>query len=305
MNFVVPNGWELISLIGKILMYLGTVSIAGGAFCLWVSHEKSRRLVRGTLVYVLTGSVLALNAVILMFLVQVGGINDDGIAGMLDWTMISFIYGTDSGDAAVLRALGFALAITASIVALRQVGRLNAAPGRRFFHYFWAACGASLVLVVSGFRVVGHVSVLPATGQVAVVLHVLAISLWVGSLYPLLSMCQTNQYAELQITLKKFGDFAVYIVAALVLSGVLMVWQLLATPSELISTTYGIAIVLKVVMVVALLLVAALNKLKLVPRLIEQQNTLQLRKSIRMEIFLATLILLLTSYLSTLIGPDH
>jgi len=305
MSFVLPNGWELTSLLCKMILYLGTVSIAGGAFCLWLSHDNSRRYVRKSLLYVLVSSGLALNAVIVMFLAQVGGINNDGLAGMLDWTMISFIYGTESGDVAVLRVLGFAVAILGSILALRHIAGLKAPPGKRLYQSFWLVCGISLFLIVFSFRVVGHISVLPLTAQLAVILHLLAISLWVGSLYPLLTMCQTDRYADLQFTLKKFGDLAIYIVSVIVLSGLLMLWQLLATPGELLNTAYGLSLLTKILLVLALLLVAATNKLMLVPRLVIQQDTRQLKKSIRLEIVLATLILFLTSYLSTLVGPDH
>jgi len=305
MSFVVPNGWELANLVCKLAIYLGTVSIAGGAFCLWLSHDKSRRFVRIILRYILTMSVLAVNAVILLFLVQVGGINDDGITGMLDWTMISFIYGTGSGDVAVLRAMGFATAIVTCIVALRHVAGRTVAPGKRFYQRVGVVCSISLILVASGSRVVGHVSVLPLTAQVAIILHLVAISLWVGSLYPLWSLCQSQLVDELQSTLKKFGDLAVYIVSLIVFSGVLMLWQLLATPLELINTAYGLAMLLKILLVLALLLVAAMNKLVLVPRLALQQGSKQLKVSIQSEIILATLILILTSYLSTLVGPDH
>jgi putative copper export protein len=51
--------------------------------------------------------------------------------------------------------------------------------------------------------------------------------------------------------------------------------------------------------------VAGINKLMLVPRIVSEGNTVKLRASIRYEMLVATMILLMTSYLSTVIGPPE
>ena len=59
-------------------------------------------------------------------------------------------------------------------------------------------------------------------------------------------------------------------------------------------------------MVMAILGVAAINRLVLVPRLNREPSADKLRTSIRQEMGLAIAILMTTSYLSTIIGPvDH
>lgn len=82
-----------------------------------------------------------------------------------------------------------------------------------------------------------------------------------------------------------------------------MLWELIASLQEFFSSAYGIALLLKFVLVLAILGVAAINRLVLVPRLIGEANADKLRHSIRQEMGLAIVILMTTSYLSTLIGP--
>ena len=47
----------------------------------------------------------------------------------------------------------------------------------------------------------------------------------------------------------------------------------------------------------------AMNKYIIVPRLLPQTDTAQFQRSVRIEIVVAILLLLLTAYLSTALGP--
>jgi len=76
------SSWEVASLVCKLLLYFGTASIAGGSLCLWQFSDGRRSTVRSNLAYMISGAVLGFQAVILNFLIQVGLVNDDGIAGM-------------------------------------------------------------------------------------------------------------------------------------------------------------------------------------------------------------------------------
>jgi putative copper export protein len=49
--------------------------------------------------------------------------------------------------------------------------------------------------------------------------------------------------------------------------------------------------------------VAVINKLVLVPAIVINASALRLRRSIRIEMVAVTLILIATSYLSTIVGP--
>jgi putative copper resistance protein D len=71
------------------------------------------------------------------------------------------------------------------------------------------------------------------------------------------------------------------------------------------SSPYGAAMCLKLAFVAALLSLAAINKLKLTPRLKagDLAAAPSLRRTIHAEMALAALILLTTAAITTLIGP--
>lgn len=302
-SFILPSSWELASLVCKLFLYLGAASIAGGSLCAWQFSEARRHTLSYNLAYIVFGALLGFHAVILNFLIQVGLINNSGIAGMFDWDMASLLLGTSLGDATFYRLAGFVLALLTSSLLLRRLNQLTRPPGLGFFRILTSLNLLALLLLANSFKVSGHISVLNLTAQVAIMFHILAFACWIGCLFPLWQLTRSSELASLQYTMKRFGDIAVVILSVLVIAGVLMLLQLIRSPSEMITTAYGISLIAKLILVGVIFCVAAINKLILVPRIIEQGGVAGLRASIRYEIILASLILVLTSYLSTLIGP--
>lgn len=301
--FALPSSWEFASLVCKVFLYFGAASIAGGSLCLWQFSDGSRQTVHRNLLYIMLGSLLGFQAVLANFLIQVGLINANGLAGMVDWNMASLLLSTPLGDMSVARLFGFGIAFVASLRLLRTTKQLTRAPGQAFYRLQMLVYSLALLLLAFSFRVGGHNAVLPLTSQVAISIHVIAFALWIGSLFPLLMSTRSTDLAGLQLMMKRFGDMAIAIVLALLAAGVLMLWELIASLQEFFSSAYGIALLLKFVLVLAILGVAAINRLVLVPRLIGEANADKLRHSIRQEMGLAIVILMTTSYLSTLIGP--
>lgn len=301
--FALPSSWEFASLVCKVFLYFGVASIAGGSLCLWQFSDGSRQTVHRNLLYIMLGSLLGFQAVLANFLIQVGLINANGLAGMVDWSMASLLLSTPLGDMSVARLFGFGIAFVASLRLLRTTKQLTRAPGQAFYRLQMLVYSLALLLLAFSFRVGGHNAVLPLTSQVAISIHVIAFALWIGSLFPLLMSTRSTDLAGLQLMMKRFGDMAIAIVLALLAAGVLMLWELIASLQEFFSSAYGIALLLKFVLVLAILGVAAINRLVLVPRLIGEANADKLRHSIRQEMGLAIVILMTTSYLSTLIGP--
>ena len=271
--------------------------------CAWRFSDGSRRALSSNLLYIILGSALGFQAVVLNFLVQVGVINGSGLRGMFDWGMVSLLLDTSLGDVTFLRLAGFVVALVTASLMLRKINRLTQAPGITFFRVLMSRSLIAIFLIALSFKVGGHVSILSTTAQLAVVLHVMAMSAWIGSLYPLLKITQTADMALLQQIMKKFGDSAIVILIVLVVAGVLMLLQLVGISSELFSTAYGLSLVAKLVMVVAILCVAAINKMVLVPQIVAQNSAEKIRTSIRVEMFCASLIFILTSYLATIIAP--
>jgi putative copper resistance protein D len=118
-----------------------------------------------------------------------------------------------------------------------------------------------------------------------------------------LQLSKSKSLETLQKTLKRFGDNAIAILSILFLAGILMSWELLDSPFDLINTGYGVVLLVKLVLVAAILVVAAINKLVLVPSMLASGSISRLQTSIRVELAIAVAILIVTSYLSTVVGP--
>ncbi|MBL4821875.1 MAG: CopD family protein [Gammaproteobacteria bacterium] len=297
--------WDLASLIAKILWYVAVISVAGGNFSLWLVADNSRRFLVGTLYYVLFGSIIGFHAVAAYFLIQVGAANDSGLSGILDWPLISFYLGTSIGGPSLFRMATFLLLIMGQMVALVHQGRRNKPPSQFFFRSLARFNGACLLALLLSFQATGHITTLSLTPRLALVLHILALSLWIGTLYPLRRVTLDYDVDQVQYIMSRFGNYAVVIVGVLLLTALVMAVQLLGNASELIHTPYGISLLVKSLLVCGLLGVAALNRWSLVPNLHQEGTMAKLRNSITVEMILAAVIPVAAAYLSTVVGPGH
>jgi putative copper export protein len=95
------------------------------------------------------------------------------------------------------------------------------------------------------------------------------------------------------------------VVAVLLVAGAAILWSLLGSVAELRTSAYGRIASAKIALVACLLALAAWNKLRLVPRIVAGAPLAvqSLRRSIRAEMVVAGLILLITAALTTLAGP--
>jgi len=311
MSFVIPSSWELASLFCKLALYSGLCTLTGCLLNLSFYNDGRRQTMQGLLIYGLVGSLIGFHGVLLNYLIQVGMISSNGLAGMFDLGMIELLLDTPQGESTVWRLLGFTLALITMAWGLQRFAQLRKPPTRQHLRLILVPLALALVLLAGSFQMSGHVSVLGTSGQLAIALHIVAFACWIGSLLPLHWLARRTPAEELGWIMHRFGDHARYMLVVLVAAGGLMLWQLLHSPMELLQTAYGLSLTVKFVLVVGLMLVAAANRFTLVPALGEGSSGAQLAvsrlsSSIRLEILLAALILVVTAYLSTLVGPmDH
>lgn len=301
--FTLPDNWELASLLAKLLLYFGALCIAGGSLCAWRFSNSNRAVQFSNFSYVFFGSVLGFHGALLGFLVQVGLINDSGIGGMFDWSMMSILLDTDLGDVTLIRLIAFMIAGLASVFLLKRLQQSEISLVNPLTRTLFLMQLLALVMLAYSHRVMGHVSILSLVAQISIALHFIAFSLWIGCLVPFLVLSRSPDLETLHQTLKRFGDNAIVILAVLFIAGLLMLLELLESPFDLVRTEYGVALLIKLGLVVGILAVAALNKLILVPELLRSESVVRLQASIRYEIALAAAILVVTSYLSTIVGP--
>lgn len=307
--------WELAILLSKLVAYLSFVSLTGGLFVLLLGASPRSVDAAGSpfgiawspaarvriLWLLLLASGAGFLSISLFFLLQVGLINENGLAGMLDTFMWQLLAQTPIGAGVILRQAGFLLF---ALLLLLHFKRLSAPLSPELPTSFGVVGVLGVLLCCAGFAALGHVAGLDLLAQLAIGLHVLAAGLWIGALYPLYTLCRTERASALYPLMKRFGDWAWGITLTLVAAGVYLLYRLLHSPAELLTTAYGQLLALKIVCLLCLLGLAALNKFRLVPAL-QAAGTTVLQRSIRGEMWLAGLILLLTAILSTVTGPAH
>ena len=253
--------------------------------------------------YCLIGALLGFQGAALNFPIQIGMINNSGLAGMLDWSMAKILLDTQIGDVTLYRIVGFAVAIAAAAFFLFKAYRLTKAPAGMFFRPLFTVNALVLMGLALSFPIAGHVSVLNDWSRFFLALHVLAFAFWIGLLWPFRVLSKTPDLELLQTKLRNFGHHAVGVLAVLGVAGFVMLWQLFGSIAEFYGSPYGLAMSFKLLIVLIILSIASFNKLRLVPAIIEVGGAERFRQSVTIELVVALIILLLTSYLSTLVGP--
>jgi len=136
---------------------------------------------------------------------------------------------------------------------------------RRAGAWWGVAAGA---VALAGFSLEGHSRALSwrAAMIASDVVHLFAAALWVGGLVGLtLAFRSSADTTRLTAMVRRFSNAALVAVGVVTLTGVVMAWIVLPAIGELTSTGYGLALVLKVVLVTAAIGLGAFNRWLLVP----------------------------------------
>ena len=288
--------WSLLTVVGRFILYASVASAIGGVFSsmLLARHrEAARAIIR----YTGGGCVAGIFVAIYNLLVQAGALGDRGLAGAFDTNMMSVILKTSVGQALLFEVIGFLLIGLCAWWMLRR----PTSP-----HHIASLLISLLgcVFLITSFSQVGHFADAAWGGKLAISLHILAMSLWIGSLYPLWIVSHTTDIPAIQLSMETFGRLAVVIVGVLVVCGVSMGILLVKDFHTLISTGYGRGLLLKIVLVGTLLLLAASNKWLTVPHLHRDGFGQRLSLAIVLEMSLAGFIFLVTGVITAVIGID-
>jgi putative copper export protein len=283
--------WDGGMVLVKTILYAATFGAAGGVFFLGYCGRQLpvldyRRIQRLTGAFILSGIAVSGARILLL----AGSMSGDA-SGMIDPSLTRMIVQGPEGAAAGIRMAGLGLAAFAL------------SKDRRFFAV--AIIGASLA--ATSFAWVGHAraAALRAPATVLVGVHLLSAAFWLGALMPLHILARDPQSTAIAAAAARFGRMAVIVVGLLLTAGIILLWILLDTPSQLWMSGYGRLVMIKMGLVAVLLSLAALNKWRLTPRLRDRdaRAVRWLRRSITAELLLAGLILAVTAAFTTLMGP--
>jgi len=204
----------------------------------------------------------------------------------------------------LLTLLGLrALAGVAALASLAVPPRLLPADARReAIAFFGLAAGLTATLV-------SHAA---ASGDLRYValdyLHVIAISIWLGGVvafaYVAMPSARADDPSELGRTIWRFSLTALVAVAVIVTTGTLQSLDRLVLIEDLIETPYGIALLAKVVLLLALLGLGALNLLVWGPRMRRGvAASAQFWRGVIAEAALFTGVLVAAAFLTAFVPP--
>jgi copper resistance protein D len=287
------SAWDVGAIGAKALSYAATLGAAGGIFFLFYTGElldprdtrRSQRLLGWLLLMSAFGSAIRI-------LLLTGSMSGN-FGGMFDRELVAMIWRAGEGRSGEARIIGLLLCVFAL------------SSDRRF--RIPALVGATLAS--TSFAWVGHVHALQPKGLPAIAsgLHLLGVAFWLGALPLLLMIARDDEPPRIASIAVRFGNIALGVVATLIAAGLTLLWLLSTQAPAFWSSPYGRMIAVKLFLVGLLLAAAAVNKLILTPRL-KQGDTAalrSLRRSIGAEIALGILILILTAWFTTAIGPPH
>jgi copper transport protein len=154
---------------------------------------------------------------------------------------------------------------------------------------------ASVGLVISG--AIGHPAAMHSLWTIpAKAIHLCAGAAWLGGLLWLL-LADRSDVEKFFGEARRVSSVALTSVILVVFSGIIQTRFFIATPSDLIRTTYGIVVLLKVAGVMILIAFGAHHRYRHLPKLGDDAGT-RLRDSVRYEIGVFVLVTMLGGLLA-------
>ena len=293
---MIPETWIYATWLVKVILYLGIAFIIGGAFCYFLLGRYVE-IKETILKYMTIGTGLGLFSSVLGFFILIGSFANTGLSGMWDSNYINILVNTPTGHVYIIRSISFALLLIFMIVKLSK-GTIDISKTEG------AIFTILLTPIVLSFSQLGHVTNLPLFAQALLSIHVLVMSLWMGSLYPLWKTSKKINGLPLKERMHLFGQIAAFIVGILIACGLSITLLLFKDFNTLINTPYGHGFIIKILFVLSILLLAAFNKWYFTPRLQDPKFAKQLGYAILFEMSLGLSILLATGYITTVVGIE-
>jgi putative copper resistance protein D len=187
-------------------------------------------------------------------------------SGGILWTvLLHTMFGHDWLVRLVLAAL---LAATLYLISPQRTGRLS-----------WMAAALLAGVFAAAPVYSGHAAAtigwLGTFHRAADGLHLLAASAWLGGLLPLALLLAAARRKEISLAAARdatlrFSTMGVASVGTLLITGLVNSWVLVGGVPALIGTDYGRLLLIKVALFLAMVAVAAVNRLRITPRLVRE-----------------------------------
>ena len=278
--------WIVINPILKVLLYAASF-LSVGIFLFRLHFAKHLTVAQNEYCNALAFKAASVGVVIsLLMVLSVAGNLGGDIGSVVEPLMLQLALESKSGTGYLTAFLGF----TGMLIANRLRGYSNSVGSL-----------VSSATILLSFTMSGHSQLGGFLSQSLLMMHLFGIAFWLGALFPFRWMCLQPDPHNLNIIAHRFGVFALGYVSLLLSAGLGYAYLLLGDVSLLFATQYGNVLLVKVMLVVSLLSLAALNKFKLVPSLESKQTTAVMRfhRAVQFEIAIAVIILTTSSLLTT------
>ncbi|MGY4224242.1 copper transport protein [Bradyrhizobium sp. USDA 4503] len=260
--------------LARLGLYLGLFAGVGGVFfAAWIGQGPAgERLIMWSLKIGLVGAIasLGLQGVDLLNL---------PLSGIVTWA---------AWASAAVTSLFPALLLAIAAMLIAAIAWRSPSFGAAF-----TRTAIAMICVGLSFAVSGHAATASPQWltRAALFIHGVGVAFWMGALAPLAVLAWQRKDSLLRV-LRHFSTIAVPVVALIALSGLALAIVQLDSFHALIDTGYGNILVAKLVLVVLLLGLAALNRLVFTPAIAREfHRTRPLQRSIALEFVLMIAIL--------------
>ena len=258
-------------------------------------------LSRNTMTLAWAALTVFLSMSALRLAIQASVMYDTSLPGALAGPVWTLVAETEWGRLWAMR-VGFGLAAGVALFAMR--GRVE----NTALTLLAVALGAGALFAISRSS---HAAALLEIGGVSMLndfIHTMAVAVWVGGLFSLALdipaairlLDEWERREALSALIPRFSVVAGLCVAVLALTGIYSAWTQVTIP-EAMATPYGTALIVKVGLVGAMLLAAAVNLIWVRPRLSgDGRAAYWLRRLVGVEVVLAVVVLLSVGFLTSL-----
>ena len=290
------------------IAYLGSlVAVGAAAFLVWLvpggATSRTTTIRRVATASAIVGAVgLTLGVVAEAMLIIDGGV------GFPSWSAI--------GDQ-VVSSTGLQAAIGCAGLLVIAVGAVPASRGG-FARRAAAVLGSALVAF--GFVLVGHTRTATPIGVTiaADLAHIVAAAVWSGGLISLLVFLRSNDGANAdervddQVALRedasvvaRFSGWAGVAIVAVMLGGSVLAWQIVGSWGDLLHTSWGVLMLVKVALFALVAGIGAYNRFALVGRFQSEDRhdvrvvRRRLMRTLRFEVVVILAVIVVTSVLTS------
>ena len=282
--------WDILRPLTKFGLYLAMLGAAGGLiFEVLFRHRvpEATAIHVSRLIAVAAWAGLVLVGVRLA--VAAGSLGGD-LASMRDPVLVGLVMQSPLGLSSMIAGIGFAM--------ITVIGRVKARGEQ-------AARIVAAATVLLSLTVAGHATMLGAITGVLLALHLGGVAFWLGALLPLRQLCggagDVTSAAMLADVADRFGRIAQRVVPVLIVAGGVYAAILTGSVATMLTSGYGLALLVKIGLVAGLLWLAARNRFRIVPALQagDLSAALRLRRMIDREILVAIAVLVMSSLLTS------